>query len=132
MEGATRRGGSFFPAKVGDHVDGRFWVAAEDRGIVRSSFLAHPGARFWQGKFRFWPNTKKEASEEARTPAATNAPSVSRCSVNDEMKSAVEMTPRGKPGKLEKRVSHSSHRPWKSGKKPRRQIPTFPSRQRRV
>jgi hypothetical protein len=33
------------------------------------------------------------------------------------MKSAVEMTPRGKRGKLPKRVSPSFHRAWKSGEK---------------
>src|SRR5579859_4278414 len=47
------------------------------------------------------------------------------------MKSAVEMTPRGKRGKLKKRVSHSSHRAWKSGKEQRRRISTFPPRRRR-
>jgi hypothetical protein len=37
------------------------------------------------------------------------------------VKSAVEMTPRGKRGKLKKpkRVSHSFHRAWKSGQKPK-------------
>jgi len=44
----------------------------------------------------------------------------------------VEMTPRGKRGKLKepKRVSHSFHRAWKSGKPGR--IPTFPPRRRRI
>jgi hypothetical protein len=46
-----------------------------------------------------------------------NAPSASLRSENDEMKSAVEMPPRGKRGKLKKRVSHSFHRAWKSGKR---------------
>jgi transposase len=41
---------------------------------------------------------------------------------------AVKMTPRGKPGKLKERVSHPSHRAWKSGTK--RRIPTFPQRRR--
>ena len=47
-----------------------------------------------------------------------NATSASLRSENDEMKSAVEMTPRGKRGKLKnpKRVFHSFHRAWKSGK----------------
>jgi hypothetical protein len=53
-------------------------------------------------------------------------------SENIEMKSAVEMTPRGKPGKLPKRVSHPFHRAWKSGKEQRRRISTFPPRRRRV
>jgi hypothetical protein len=44
--------------------------------------------------------------------------------------SAVQMTPRGKRGKLKTRVSHSFHRAWKSGKL--RRIPTFPPRRRRV
>jgi hypothetical protein len=61
-----------------------------------------------------------------------NAPSASLRSENDEMKSAVEMPPRGKRGKLKKRVSHSFHRAWKSGKKQERRIPTFPPRRRRV
>jgi hypothetical protein len=51
-------------------------------------------------------------------------------SEDDEWKSAVEMTPRGKRGKLKTRVSHSFHRAWKSGKK--RRIFTFPPRRRRV
>ena len=34
-------------------------------------------------------------------------------SEDDESKSAVEMTPRGKRGKLKTRVSHSFHRAWK-------------------
>ena len=38
----------------------------------------------------------------------------------------VEMTPRGKRGKLQKpkRVSHASRRAWKSGQKQERRIPT--------
>ena len=40
------------------------------------------------------------------------------------------MTRRGKRGKLKRRVSHSFHRAWKSGKK--RRIPTFPQRLRRL
>src|SRR5690348_885946 len=46
---------------------------------------------------------------------------------------AVEMTPRGKRGKLQKqrRVSHASLRAWKSGEKQKRRIPTFPQRRRR-
>jgi DNA replication protein DnaC len=41
----------------------------------------------------------------------------------------VEMTHRGKRGKLNNRVSHSFHRAWESG--PPRRIPTFPPRRRR-
>jgi len=48
------------------------------------------------------------------------------------MKSAVEMTPRAKRGKLKKRVSHSFHRAWKSGQKQKRRISTFPPRRRRL
>src|SRR5215472_950189 len=46
---------------------------------------------------------------------------------------AVEMTRRGKRGKLQKqrRVSHASLRAWKSGEKQKRRIPTFPQRRRR-
>ena len=40
------------------------------------------------------------------------------------------MTRRGKRGKLKRRVSHSFHRAWESGKK--RRIPTFPQRLRRL
>ena len=43
--------------------------------------------------------------------------------------SAVEMTRRGKRGKLKERVALPSLRAWKSGK--RRRIPTFPRRRRR-
>ena len=64
--------------------------------------------------------------------ADMNAPSASLRSENDEIPSAVEMPPRGKRGKLKKRVSHSFHRAWKSGKKQERRIPTFPPRRRRV
>jgi len=49
-------------------------------------------------------------------------------SEDDEIKSAVEMTPGGKRGKLKKRVPHSFHRAWNSGQKLR--IPTFPPRRR--
>jgi hypothetical protein len=56
-------------------------------------------------------------------------PSASLRSENDEI-SAVEMTRRGKRGKLKRRVSPSFRRAWKSG--PERRIPTFPPRQRRA
>lgn len=59
-----------------------------------------------------------------------SSPSASLRSEHDRMKSAVEMTRRGKRGKLKRRVSHSSHRACKSGKK--RRVPTFPPRRRRV
>ena len=47
---------------------------------------------------------------------------------------AVEMTRRGKRGKLQrqKRVFPSFLRAWKSGKKPKRRISTFPQRRRRL
>ena len=63
-----------------------------------------------------------------------NAPTALLRSGNYEMKSAVEMTPRGKRGKLknQKRVFHSFHRAWKSGKKQNRRISTFPPRRRRL
>src|SRR6516225_7130145 len=62
------------------------------------------------------------------------APSALLRSENSEMKSAVEMTPRGKRGKLkdQKRVFPSFHRAWKSGKKQRRRISTFPPPRRRL
>jgi len=41
------------------------------------------------------------------------------------MKSAVEMTPRAKRGKLKKRVSHSFHRAWKSGENKSAGFPHF-------
>jgi hypothetical protein len=63
-------------------------------------------------------------------PSRSSNSSASLRSENEKMKSAVEMTPRGKRGKLKKRVSHSSHRAWKSGTQ--RRIPTFPPRRRRV
>jgi hypothetical protein len=41
---------------------------------------------------------------------------------------AVEMPPRGKPGKLKERLSHPFHRAWKSGKKrPDSHISTAPT-----
>ncbi len=49
-------------------------------------------------------------------------------SEDEEMKSAVEMTPRGKPGKVQKRVSHPFHRTWI----PTPSRPTFPPRRRRA
>jgi hypothetical protein len=42
----------------------------------------------------------------------------------------MEMTPRGKRGKLRTDFPHSSHRAWKSGHNPTRRIPTFPPRRR--
>ena len=56
-----------------------------------------------------------------------NAPSASLRSENSEMKSAVEMTPRGKRGKLKnpKRVFHSFHRACKSGKNQGAGFPHF-------
>jgi hypothetical protein len=70
-------------------------------------------------------NEKRPAKEE-RSQAATNARLASLRSENDEMKSAVEMTPRGKRGKLKKpkRVSHSFHRAWKI--RPKTRAPDFP------
>jgi hypothetical protein len=69
----------------------------------------------------------EKSAQEARTPAAMNAPSASLRAENSEMQSAVEMTPRGKRGKLknQKRVFHSSHRAWKSGKKKGSGLPHF-------
>jgi hypothetical protein len=69
----------------------------------------------------------QKKSSRRKTQAAVNAPSASLRSENCEMKSAVEMTPRGKRGKLknQKRVSHSSHRAWKSGKNQERGFPHF-------
>jgi hypothetical protein len=46
-------------------------------------------------------------------------------SENNEMKSAVEVPPRGKRGKLKNRVSPSFHRAWKSGQKPKPGFPHF-------
>ncbi len=65
---------------------------------------------------------KTPKAKEERCPAVT--PAASLRSEQVEMKSAVEMTPRGKRGKLQKpkRVSHSFHRAWKSGQKQRRRI----------
>ena len=65
-------------------------------------------------------------------PAGNQRPCASLRSENDEVKSAVAMTPPGKRGKLknQKRVSPSFHRAWKSG--PNRRIPTFPPCRRRV
>jgi hypothetical protein len=62
---------------------------------------------------------KNEPKREETTKAAMNAPSASLRSEDDEIKRAVEMTPRGKRGQLKKpkRVSHSFHRAWKSGEK---------------
>jgi len=56
-----------------------------------------------------------------------NAPSASLRVENSEMQNAVEMTPRGKRGKLknQKRVFHSSHRAWKSGKNKGSGFPHF-------
>jgi len=69
---------------------------------------------------------QKRAKEE-RTQAAMNAPSTSLRSENYETNSAVEMTPRGKRGKLknQKRVFHSFHRAWKSGKNKDAGFPHF-------
>ena len=68
-----------------------------------------------------------EKSQRRRNPAATNASSASLRSENDERKSAVEMTRRGKRGKLQnqKRVFHSFHRAWKSGKSKDAGFPHF-------
>ena len=56
-----------------------------------------------------------------------NAPSASLRSENSKRQSAVEMTPRGKRGKLknQKRVFPSFHRAWKSGIKQKRRISTL-------
>jgi hypothetical protein len=75
---------------------------------------------------------KKEPTKEERSRAVTSAQAASLRSEHTEMKSAVEMTPGGKRGKLPKRGSHSFHRPWKSGQELRRRISTFPPRRRRV
>src|SRR5215472_11719798 len=58
---------------------------------------------------------------------ALDAPAASLRSENCRVKSAVEMTPRGKRGKLKtpKRVFHSFHRAWKSGKNKGAGFPHF-------
>src|SRR5579885_2935054 len=98
------------------------------RGSVRSLILGHPGARFWRG-IRFWPATPK--SRRRANPGGADAPPVSRRSEKRRDKSAVEMPPHGKRGKLQNRLFHASHQAWKPGKKHRRRISTFPPRRLR-
>jgi hypothetical protein len=87
---------------------------------VRSSFLADPGARFWRGKLSFGPTRKKLGEERIKaTTIASLRPE------HDETRSAVEMPPRGKRGKLKNRVSPSFHRAWKSGQKPNSGFPHY-------
>ena len=102
------------------------------RPTVRSSSWAILAQDWGEEASDFGQERKK--SQRRTTQAAMNAPSASLRSENSEMKSAVEMTPRGKSGKLkdQKRLFHSYHRAWKSGKNQRRRIPTFPPRRQRL
>jgi len=86
-----------------------------------------------RGRFGSWPKTKN-GSQIERNSAPTNATSASLRSENDERSSAVEMTPRGKRGKLknQRRLFHSFHRAWKSGQNQNCRISTFPPRRRRL
>jgi len=61
---------------------------------------------------QIFPRNEKRRPKEERT-RGMKAPIASRRSENGGHPSAVEMTPRGKRGKLKKRVSHSFHRAWK-------------------
>jgi hypothetical protein len=72
-------------------------------------------------------NNEKDAPKEEGNTAAMDAPGASLRSENCKRKSAVEMTPRGKRGKLknQKRVFHSFHRAWKSGKSKDAGFPHF-------
>ena len=104
-------------------------LRSPNRGIVLPSRC---GCKIFVRKSQILAENKKEPEKEERSKAITSARSASLRSENDEMQSAVEMTPPGKRGKLQKpkRVFHSFHRAWKSGQKQRRRISTFPPRRR--
>ena len=70
---------------------------------------------------------EKDAPREGGTRAMLDAPAASLDSENCRVKSAVEMTPRGKRRKLKnpKRVFHSFHRACKSGKNQGAGFPHF-------
>jgi hypothetical protein len=80
------------------------------------------------------PRTKKDGSKEEGTRAALDAPAASLGSENCRVKSAVEMTPRGKRGKLKNpKASFPLFPPGLEIRpKQRRRIATFPPRRRRL
>src|SRR5579875_3680210 len=99
-----------------------------DRGSARSLILGHPGARFWRGDQILANNPKEPEKSEPGRRGRTACIAALR---ERRDKSAVEMPPHGKRGKLQNRLFHASHQAWKPGKKHRRRISTFPPRRLR-
>jgi hypothetical protein len=79
-------------------------------------------------------NEKKTPPRKKETAAALDAPAASLRSENCRVKSAVEMTPRGKRGKLKNpKASFPLFPPGlEIRQKQRRRISTFPPRRRRL